>query len=157
MRLGKKLITFAVAGLALVGTAACSNGKNNSSSNDAKIPSKITKKTTVVFWPGMHGAQENTLKQLTNDFEKKNPNIKIKLENQGSYIDLQGKINSTMQSPKNLPTITQAYPGWLYNAAQNRMLVGAAPKLLIFELNCQMVPKLKVPNMVFHLTNLSNL
>lgn len=26
MRLGKKLITFAVAGLALVGTAACSNG-----------------------------------------------------------------------------------------------------------------------------------
>lgn len=49
MRLGKKLITFAVAGLALVGTAACSNGKNNSSSNDAKIPSKITKKTTVVF------------------------------------------------------------------------------------------------------------
>lgn len=29
----------------------------------------------------MHGAQENTLKQLTNDFEKKNPNIKIKLEN----------------------------------------------------------------------------
>ena len=73
MRLGKKLITFAVAGLALVGTAACSNGKNNSSSNDAKIPSKITKKTTVVFWHGMHGAQENTLKQLTNDFEKKNP------------------------------------------------------------------------------------
>ena len=69
MRLGKKLITFAVAGLALVGTAACSNGKNNSSSNDAKIPSKITKKTTVVFWHGMHGAQENTLKQLTNDFE----------------------------------------------------------------------------------------
>ena len=127
MRLGKKLITFAVAGLALVGTAACSNGKNNSSSNDAKIPSKITKKTTVVFWHGMHGAQENTLKQLTSDFEKKNPNIKIKLENQGSYIDLQGKINSTMQSPKNLPTITQAYPGWLYNAAQNKMLVDLTP------------------------------
>lgn len=32
-----------------------------------------------------------------------------------------------MQSPKKLPTITQAYPGWLYNAAQNRMLVDLTP------------------------------
>ena len=37
----------------------------------------------------MHGLRESTLKKLTNEFEKKNPNIKIKLENQGSYIDLQ--------------------------------------------------------------------
>ncbi len=75
----------------------------------------------------MHGAQEATLKQLTNEFEKKNPNVKVKLENQGSYIDLQGKLTSTMQSPKNLPTITQAYPDWLYNATQNKMLVNLTP------------------------------
>lgn len=75
----------------------------------------------------MPGVQGSTLKQLTNEFEKKNPKINVKLENQGTYNDLQAKINSTLQSPNNLPTITQAYPGWLWNAAQNKMLVNMTP------------------------------
>jgi len=75
----------------------------------------------------MPGVQGSTLKQLTNEFEKKNPKITVKLENQGAYNDLQAKINSTLQSPNNLPTITQAYPGWLWNAAQNKMLVNMTP------------------------------
>ena len=83
----------AVAALALVGTAACSNGGSNSSSSSSeKIPSKITKKTTVVFWNAMPGVQGSTLKQLTNEFEKKNPKINVKLENQGAYNDLQAKM-----------------------------------------------------------------
>lgn len=128
MKFSKKLAMAAVAALALVGTAACSNGgSNTSSSSSEKIPSKITKKTTVVFWNAMHGVQGSTLKQLTNEFEKKNPKINVKLENQGAYDDLQAKINSTLQSPNNLPTITQAYPGWLWNAAQNKMLVNITP------------------------------
>lgn len=127
MKFSKKLAMAAVAALALVGTAACSNGNKNSSSSSEKIPSKITKKTTVVFWNSMTGVQQTTLKQLTKDFEKKNPKITIKLENQGAYNDLQAKINSTLQSPNNLPTITQAYPGWLWNAAQNKMLVNLTP------------------------------
>ncbi len=75
----------------------------------------------------MTGTQEKTLQSLTKDFEKKNPNITVKLENQGKYNDLQAKITSTLQSPNNLPTITQAYPGWLWNAAQNKMLVNLTP------------------------------
>lgn len=128
MKFSKKLAMAAVAALALVGTAACSNGgSNTSSSSSEKIPSTITKKTTVVFWNAMPGVQGSTLKQLTNEFEKKNPKINVKLENQGTYNDLQAKINSTLQSPNNLPTITQAYPGWLWNAAQNKMLVNMTP------------------------------
>lgn len=127
MKFSKKLTMAAVATLALVGTAACSNGGNNSSSSSEKIPSKINKKTTVVFWNSMTGVQNSTLKQLTSEFEKKNPKITIKLENQGAYNDLQAKINSTLQSPNNLPTISQAYPGWLWNAAQNKMLVNLTP------------------------------
>lgn len=126
MRFGKKLVALAVAGLALVGTAACSNGSTSSSSNSDKIP-KVTKKTTVVFWHGMQGAQANTLKTLVKEFEAKNANIKIKLEQQGDYDDLQAKLTSTMQSPKNLPTITQAYPGWLESAARNKLLVNLTP------------------------------
>lgn len=127
MKFSKKLTMAAVATLALVGTAACSKSGNSSSSSSEKIPSKITKKTTVVFWNAMPGVQGSTLKQLTNEFEKKNPKITVKLENQGAYNDLQAKINSTLQSPNNLPTITQAYPGWLGNAAQNKMLVNMTP------------------------------
>lgn len=125
MKFSKKLAVLAAAGLALMGTAACSNG--NSSSSSSKIPSKITKKTTVVFWHGMEGAEQSTLQKLTKEFEKKNPNITVKLESQGTYVDLQAKINSTLQSPNNLPTITQAYPGWLWNAAKNKMLVNLTP------------------------------
>lgn len=125
MKFSKKLAVLAAAGLALMGTAACSNG--NSSSSSSKIPSKITKKTTVVFWHGMVGVEQSTLQKLTKEFEKKNPNITVKLESQGTYIDLQAKINSTLQSPNNLPTITQAYPGWLWNAAKNKMLVNLTP------------------------------
>ncbi|MDF7638221.1 extracellular solute-binding protein [Lactobacillus sp. ESL0791] len=129
MKLNKKWAVAAVAALALMGTAACSNGKSNSSSSG--IPSKIDKKTTVVFWHGMQGDQATTLKKLTAEFEKKNPNINVKLEGQGSYSesqnDLQAKINSTLQSPKNLPTITQAYPDWLTAAAKNKMLVDLTP------------------------------
>ncbi|MBA1393537.1 extracellular solute-binding protein, partial [Lactobacillus sp. XV13L] len=67
------------------------------------------------------------MQDLVRYFEKKNPNIKVKLEQQGNYNDLQAKLNSTMQSPKNLPTITQAYPGWLQSAAQNNMLANLKP------------------------------
>lgn len=67
MKFSKKLAMAAVATLALVGTAACSNGGSNSSSSSEKIPSKINKKTTVVFWNAMPGVQGSTLKQLTNE------------------------------------------------------------------------------------------
>lgn len=51
----------------------------------------------------------------------------MELQNQSAYPDLQAKINSTLTSPKDLPTITQAYPGWLWNAAQDEMLVDLKP------------------------------
>ncbi|RMC47208.1 extracellular solute-binding protein [Lactobacillus sp. ESL0230] len=125
MNFAKKLATFIVANLALFVTTACSSNKPSSTVDSNKIP-KITEKTTVTFWHGMQGAQENTLKSLVQDFEEKNPQIKIKLEQQGNYDDLQAKLTATLPSPKNLPTITQAYPGWLQSAAQNKMLQNLA-------------------------------
>ncbi|MBD5430696.1 extracellular solute-binding protein [Lactobacillus sp.] len=128
MKFTKKLAAISIAALALLGTTACSNkSSSNNSSSSAKVATKITKKTTVVFWHGMSGTQEKTLKSLTKEFEKKNPKITIKLENQGNYTNLQAKINSTLQSPNNLPTITQAYPGWLINAANSKRLVDMTP------------------------------
>ncbi|KRL61654.1 ABC transporter substrate-binding protein [Lactobacillus psittaci] len=129
MKLVKKLSIISAVAASLLATAGCSNNAKTSSPSSSKdtIPSKITKKTTITFWHGMTGPLEGSLKKLTAEFEKENPNIKVKLENQNSYQDLHSKITSTMQSPKNLPTITQAYPGWLYTAAKNNMLVDLTP------------------------------
>lgn len=116
MKLKHKVATIAGALVALIALSACSNKSANNSSN--KIPEKISKKTTVTFWYSLTGTSQNALKKLTSDFEKENPNITIKLQSQGgNYADLQSKLTSSFQSPKDLPTITQAYPGWLYNAA----------------------------------------
>lgn len=128
MKFYKKLALVSAAALGLVGLSACSNNNNSSSSSSAKIPTKISKKTTVNFWYSLTGTSQSALKKLTKDFEKKNPNITIKLQSQGgNYSDLQAKLVSGLQSPKDLPTITQAYPGWLYNAAKNNMLVNLTP------------------------------
>jgi multiple sugar transport system substrate-binding protein len=129
MKFYKKLALVSAAALGLVGLSACSNNNSNSSSSSsAKIPTKISKKTTVNFWYSLTGTSQSALQKLTKDFEKKNPNITIKLQSQGgNYSDLQAKLVSGLQSPKDLPTITQAYPGWLYNAAKNNMLVNLTP------------------------------
>lgn len=128
MKFYKKLALVSAAALGLVGLSACSNNNNSSSSSSAKIPTKISKKTTVNFWYSLTGTSQSALKKLTKDFEKKNPNITIKLQSQGgNYSDLQAKLVSGLQSPKDLPTITQAYPGWLYNAAKNNILVNLTP------------------------------
>lgn len=117
----KKLVFAAAAAATLVLGACGSSG--SSAGNDEEIATDITEETTVTFWHAMNGAQEESLTKLTDEFMADNPNIKIELQNQSQYSDLQAKINSTLPSPKDLPTITQAYPGWLWNAAQDEMLV----------------------------------
>ncbi|GAB2027115.1 extracellular solute-binding protein [Lactovum odontotermitis] len=122
----KKMALSAAVLTAAVSLAACSSSKDTGSSSSKKsddIQTSVSKDTTITFWHAMTGAQGAELEKMTADFEKANPKIHVTLQNQSSYPDLQAKLTSTMQSPKDLPTITQAYPGWLYNAAQNDMLV----------------------------------
>ena len=125
-----KFKRFAVTSLAVAATfalAACGGGKTDSSSGDQgateDVVTEITEETNITFWHAMNGAQEEALTRLTNLFMEENPNIKVELQNQSSYPDLQAKINSTLPSPKDLPTLTQAYPGWLRDASLDNMLV----------------------------------
>lgn len=112
----KKVLVALLAIFLLVG---CSSNKG---SNNADIVTEVTEETEVIFWHAMNGAQEEMLTKLTEDFMKANDKITITLQNQSSYGDLQQKINSTLAAPDNLPTITQAYPGWLFNAAQDELV-----------------------------------
>lgn len=74
---------------------------------------KSNDKVEITFWHAMSGVQEKTLENLTKKFEKANPNIDVKLENQGQYKDLQAKVTTAQGSTSSLPNITQAYGDWL--------------------------------------------
>lgn len=122
----KSLATIALTAIATVSLAACGSKTESSDSAEKsgdKIVTKLDGTTTITFWHAMAGGPGEALEKITKEFMEKNPSIKVTLQNQSSYSDLQAKINSTLQSPKDLPTITQAYPGWLYSAASDDMLV----------------------------------
>ena len=116
----KKLLAVA---LSLSLMTACGKGATNSNQDNAEIITEITEPVEITFWHAMNGEQEKALQKLTDDFTNKNTNIKITLQNQSSYQDLQQKITSTLASPKDLPTITQAYPDWMINAVEDNLLV----------------------------------
>lgn len=126
MKINKLATTLFVAATALV-LGACGAGDNNGAANSDEVLTELPEETTITFWHAMNGAQEEALKKITDDFMTENENVTVELQNQSAYPDLQAKINSTLPSPKNLPTITQAYPGWLWNAAQDEMLVDLQP------------------------------
>ena len=69
--------------------------------------------TEITFWHAMGGGQGEALEKLVADFESENPDVKVNLQHQGNYGDLNQILVATMQSPTDLPTITQAYPDWM--------------------------------------------
>ena len=101
-------------------------GRKNSTSTD-QIVTSINEPVEITFWHAMNGDLEKTLQNLTDKFMKSNPNIKVTLQNQSSYNDLQQKITATTASPKDLPTLTQAYPHGMINAMQDDLLVDLKP------------------------------
>lgn len=62
MKFYKSYALVSAAALGLVGLSACSNNNNSSSSSSAKIPTKISKKTTVNFWYSLTGTSQSALK-----------------------------------------------------------------------------------------------
>lgn len=124
-----KLRTLGLVGLCLMVSlmlVAC-GGSTTVKNNSETIETAIKEKTTITFWHTLVGKQEEALKKLTSEFERENPKVKVNLQSQVSYSNLQAKLMSTMQAPKALPTITQAYPGWLWYASKNKMLVNLQP------------------------------
>lgn len=77
---------------------------------------------TIVFWHAMNGKQEEALTKLADDFMKENTNIKVELQNQTGYQELQQKITATSTSPSDLPTMTQAYPDWMFNPIKDGLV-----------------------------------
>lgn len=121
----KKIMASALAASMLL--TGCGNAGNDNGSNSNEIVTEVPEGTKITFWHAMNGEQEKALTDITEAFMKENPNITVELQNQGSYNDLSSKIVATSQSPKDLPTLTQAYPGWVLNAMNDGLLVDFKP------------------------------
>lgn len=101
--------------------AACSQGGTDNNGGNETI-GDVTEPTTIVFWHAMNGAQEEALKSMTDAFMEANENITVDLQNQTGYQELQQKLTATTTSPENLPTLTQAYPDWMFNPIQDGLV-----------------------------------
>lgn len=119
----KSLVSIALSVMLLVG---CSNKKQTEQTTE-EIVTELKNPVEITFWHAMNGEQETALKKLVDKFTKENSNITVTLQNQSSYPDLQQKITATTASPKDLPTITQAYPDWLLNAMDENLVVDLKP------------------------------
>ena len=129
----KKLTLLAALVLSIGMFSACGNNadkKEEAPKEEAKVEEKAEEskepakegQTEVVFWHAMGGGQGEALESLVADFEKENPDVKITLQHQGGYGDLNQILVATMQSPKDLPTITQAYPDWMLQFSEAGMV-----------------------------------
>lgn len=144
--MNKKLIRNIMAGaLSLAVLAGCGNNDESTNpstegsdmegssaevsdvSEDSDIVTKLDGETTIVFWHAMGGGQGEALEKLVSKFEEENPNIKVDLQNQGDYGDLSQKLTATMQSPDDLPTITQAYGDWMVPFQEGDLIVDLKP------------------------------
>lgn len=120
----KKISSISLA-LALALMTGCNNSGGATSQED--IVTEIKEPVEITFWHAMNGDLEKSLQSLTDKFMAENSNIKITLQNQSSYPDLQQKITATTASPKDLPTLTQAYPDWMLNPIQDNLVVDLKP------------------------------
>ena len=120
----KKITALALAALTTAMIGCSSKAKEQSKQ---EIVTEITTPVEITFWHAMNGELEKSLKNLTDEFTKQNPNIKVTLQNQSSYPDLQQKITATVASPKDLPTITQAYPDWMFNPIKDNLVTDLTP------------------------------
>lgn len=118
----KKLLALVLAAGMLTG---CSSKGSSNESQD--IVTEITSPVEITFWHAMNGDLEKSLQAITDDFMSQNPNITVTLQNQSSYKDLQQKITATVASPKDLPTITQAYPDWMLNPIKDELVTDLTP------------------------------
>ena len=120
----KKLTSLALSAALMTGLMT---GCGSTKSASTEIVTEITEPVEITFWHAMNGDLEKTLQNLTDKFMESNKNITVTLQNQSSYPDLQQKITATTASPKDLPTLTQAYPHWMVNAVQDELLVDLKP------------------------------
>jgi ABC-type glycerol-3-phosphate transport system substrate-binding protein len=104
----------AVAALGLGALSGCGAGSSSTSSNG---------KVTISFMEAMSsGTLKSSMTYLTDEFEKQNPNITVKLIEEPDYGTLQTKETAAV-SAGNAPTIGQVYEDWAATFAKSNVIL----------------------------------
>ncbi|MEG2917853.1 MAG: ABC transporter substrate-binding protein [Clostridium sp.] len=90
------------------GTGDASTPKKDNGQEVSLLATKVEEPVEITFWHAMGGANEGAMKKITDDFMAQNPNITVKLENQGKYTELFDKLMASAKADQ-LPTIAQVY------------------------------------------------
>lgn len=104
----KKLVALLLAGVMAFSVAACGNGSSKKEETKGKTEKENQENVEITFWHAMSGVNEEAIQKITDDFMKENPNIKVKLMNQGNYLDLFDKLMASAKA-KQLPNLAQIY------------------------------------------------
>lgn len=110
MRTTRLVAVVAVCAVGAGALAACGSGSSNG-------------KTTVTFMEAMSsGTLRSSMETLTKRFEKRHPDIDVKLQVEPDYTTLRNKETAALSAGKP-PTIGQAYSDWAATYAKSNVIV----------------------------------
>lgn len=126
----KKFTAIIAACTLTLGLAACGNKQEDAAKNKEEkvsIATEIKDPVTIEFWHAMNGDNEAALKEITEDFNKKNQGkITVNLVYQGHYKELFSKLDGAAKSKK-LPALTMIYPNRLTAYVMNDLVENLNP------------------------------
>lgn len=110
-----KILALLLSALCIL-TSAAGCGNSGSGSGQAASGGKeadaskyeVTKPITIEWWHALESQYNDLVKEVVADFEKENPNIKVKAVYQGSYSDLNEKLVAAQAAGKTLPAVAVA-------------------------------------------------
>lgn len=117
----KKVISFFMVFILMLSVSACGSKKANTN-----IVTSLDQPVEIEFWHGLSGKVEAQLQTLTDQFNEQQPNITVKLVNQGSYNDLNKKLTVAATS-NGLPALSMAYPQLIFQLARQEKVIDVKP------------------------------
>ncbi|RKQ88776.1 ABC transporter substrate-binding protein [Brockia lithotrophica] len=125
-RLGILLVAVLLAALTMGGCRGSETQKTSAPAETSSIATKLTGPVEVTFWHAMTGKHEEALRTIAENFMKEHPDVRIKLEAQGNYGDLQQKLVAAAKS-HTLPVMAQVIETWVTDFRQNGLVADLTP------------------------------
>ncbi|MFD8379022.1 ABC transporter substrate-binding protein [Streptomyces sp. NPDC059679] len=121
-----RLFTTAVGGLALLVLTACSGGSSNGAGGgtpkSVDMAAELKKPATIEFWSWLNGIEDEV-----KLFEKKYPNIKVKVVNAGQPAAEYPKLRTALKAGSGAPDVVQLETHEVPSFAITKSLLDLAP------------------------------
>src|SRR6266516_299688 len=123
--LGAVIVMITMLLLSACGGSSGSTTASNSSLGPGELDSN--KQYNVSFWEAFAtGANKTTLEELTQQYMKARPNVKVSLQAYDSYPTLKTKLTAAIAAGKP-PTISQVYEEWATQFQQSSAITSLEP------------------------------